>query len=241
MSPRQSYRRALVKLTGESMAGEGGQGIETDHIARTAGEIAAAVKTGVQLVIVPGGGNIVRGAPLSARGLISRESADQMGMLGTIINGIALRDALASVGVGSIVLGARAVESMVEVFRTPIAQAALDAGQVVIATGGVGQPYFTTDSGAALRAAQLSCELIIKATKVDGVYSADPKKDPGAKRIERISMRDAAERQLGIMDLSAMEVCIANGIGCAVIDFTKDGTLAALLKGQAVGSMIEAG
>ncbi|MCA9293415.1 MAG: UMP kinase [Phycisphaerales bacterium] len=234
------FRRVLVKLTGEAMAGEGGLGIDCSHIQRTAAEIASAAKTGGQLVIVPGGGNIVRGGPLSRQGLVSRESADQMGMLGTMINGIALRDALAAQGIGARVLSARAVESMVDVFRTDVAGAALDKGDVVIATGGVGQPYFTTDSGAALRAAQLGCDLIVKATKVDGVYSADPKKDPSAKRLARLAMREAIERRVGIMDLSAMEVCLANSISCAVIDFTQDGTLSALLKGKDVGSIIEA-
>lgn len=235
-----SFRRVLIKLTGESMAGEGGLGIDTSHIQRTAAELARAAKTGAQLVVVPGGGNIVRGGPLSAQGLVTRESADQMGMLGTIINGIALRDALAAQNIAATVLSARAVESMVDVFRTDIASAALDAGQVVIATGGVGQPFFTTDSGAALRAAQLACDLIVKATKVDGVYSADPKKDPAAKRLPRLSMRDAIERRIGIMDLSAMEVCLANAISCAVIDFTRPGTLASLLEGADVGSIIDA-
>ncbi len=234
------FRRVLVKLTGESMAGEGGLGIDTAHIKRTALELAAGAKTGSKLIVVPGGGNIVRGAPLAAQGLVSRESADQMGMLGTIINGIALRDALAAQGIAATLMSARAIESTVDVFMSRAASAALEAGHVLIAAGGVGQPYFTTDSGAALRAAQLQCDLIVKATKVDGVYDADPKTNPKAKRLPRLTMRDAIEQRIGIMDLSAMEVCLANKISCAVIDFTRDGTLAALLQGKDIGSMIEA-
>jgi len=239
------FRRVLVKLSGEAMAGgtatTAGRGIDGEHLARTAREIAKAARTGAELVIIPGGGNILRGAELASHGLVHRDAADQMGMLGTVINAIALREALGREGTPAEVYSALPVPPIAPALERTAATEALERGSVVIAAAGVGQPYFSTDSGAAMRAAQLGCDAIIKATKVDGVYDDDPAKNPNATRFDELTIDEAIDRRLRVMDLSALTLCRETGVSIAVCNFHAEGNLAAVISGGGVGTVISPG
>ena len=184
-SDRPRYRRVLLKLSGESFATEGAFGIHPQELASIAGEIASAMSEGIELAIVVGGGNIIRGARLAAVGKFDQSTADYMGMLGTVINGLALKEALKSVGVESRVMSAIHVPSVAESFIRARALRHFEKGRVIILVAGTGNPFFTTDTCASLRAIELGAEILLKATKVDGIYSADPRKDPKATRYSR--------------------------------------------------------
>lgn len=235
------YRRALLKLSGEAVSGEGQLGIHPEIIRQTAAAIAKAASLGSNIAVVPGGGNIVRGAQLAEEGLISREIADQMGMLGTIINGVALTHAIQEAGAPAALFSAVEVHGIAERYSTPAVEHAFASGKVVVLAAGTGQPFFTTDTGSALRAAQLGCDAILKATKVDGVYSADPKKDPTATRFETITLAEAVSRKLRVTDLTALTLCEEHGIELVVFDFNAPGSLQRVLCGDpGVGTRITA-
>ncbi|MEM0983182.1 MAG: UMP kinase [Planctomycetota bacterium] len=234
--------RALLKLSGESMSGEGRTGIDADCLTQTARELSAArERCPAGLAVVTGGGNILRGATLASQGVVDRASADHMGMLGTIMNAVALRDRLDRLGVPSAVLSAVGVRGIAEEYTRRRGLELLDEGRILILAAGVGSPFFTTDSGAALRAAELKCGRLLKATKVDGVYSADPKKDPAAQRFDTITFKDAIERRLKVMDLGAIAMCEEHGVELVVFDFLTEGNIAKVVGGDPIGTRVVPG
>lgn len=235
-----TYRRVLIKLSGEAL---GGKGVETDaydpSVCRTiAKEIAAIRKLGVQIGIVIGGGNILRGG--SARGIL-RVSADAMGMLATVINSIAMRDFLEEAGCPVRVFTSVAIEGIGDRFSAHKARASLAAGTVVIIAGGTGNPFFTTDTAAALRCAEIGADVLIKATKVDGVYDRDPVKYPGAKKFPRLTHADALARNLRVMDATAFSFCMENAIPIVVLQLFKPGNMYNCITGRQVGSIVTTG
>jgi uridylate kinase len=228
------YHRVLLKLSGETLAGNGGTGILVPSLQTVAEEIAATRADGAQLAVVIGAGNLWRGAGKE----IDRVTADYMGMLATVMNSLALREVLKSRGIPAVVMSAFEVSKLAELYVRDRAVEYLEAGQVVILAGGTGNPYFTTDTTAALRAAEIGAEVVLKATQVDGVYSDDPKKNPKAVRYDQISFDDAIAQRLRIMDMSAFTLCRDNGIAVVVFDFYRKGNLARVLAGEAVGTRV---
>lgn len=235
---RPRYRRVLLKLSGEAFGGKGKFGIDSDALALIGREVASAVASGARVAVVVGGGNIIRGATLAAAGHIEQATADYMGMLGTVINALALRETLLTLGVDSRVLSALEVRSVAEPFIRGRALRHLDKGRVVILAAGVGSPFFTTDTCAALRARELECEVLLKATKVDGVYTADPEKDPGATRFDRLTFSEALTRQLRVMDQTALAMCREHRIPVVVFDFHQPGAIRRVVEGAAVGTLV---
>jgi uridylate kinase len=232
------HRRILLKLSGESFAKSGSFGVDADELAVIAGEVASAAGLGVQLAVVVGGGNIIRGAQLAAAGHIEQSTADYMGMLGTVINALALREKLVTLGVDCRVLSALEVRSVAEPFIRGRAIRHLEKGRVVILAAGTGNPFFTTDTCASLRARELECGVLLKATKVDGVYDSDPAKNPDAKRFETLTFTDAINRQLGVMDLTAMAMCREHRIPVVVFDFKVPGNIRRVVAGESVGTRV---
>lgn len=239
MGERQPrFRRILLKLSGEALASVGGYGIEPDildQVAVNVGELRAA---GAEVAMVIGAGNIFRGAPLAARGM-DRMCADHIGMLGTVINGLALQDALERHGLFARVMSAIRVNELCEDYLRRRAIRHLEKGRVVIMAAGTGNPFFTTDSAAALRAIEIEAELIIKATKVDGVYSADPKTDSSARRYTRLSYDEVLRRKLGVMDATAVVLCRDHNMSLRVIDMNKPGSLLRTVMGEDEGTLVE--
>lgn len=235
---RQKFNRVLLKLSGESLCAPGGHGVDPGELRTIAQEVASAHKTGVQIAIVIGGGNMVRGADLAEAGLIQRATADYMGMLGTVMNGLALREALQSLGVSCRVMSALEVRAVAESFIRGRAIRHLEKGRVLVLVAGTGNPYFSTDTCAALRAAELDCECILKATKVDGVYSADPKKDPSAERYTSLSFAQAIERDLKVMDTAAFAMCRDNRIPIMVFNFKEPGNIARAVASESIGTLV---
>lgn len=233
-----AHRRVLLKLSGESFAKPGAFGIDAEELAVIAGEVASAAALGVQLAVVVGGGNIIRGARLAAAGHIEQSTADYMGMLGTVINALALREKLLTLGVDSRVLSALEVRSVAEPFIRGRAIRHLEKGRVVILAAGTGNPFFTTDTCASLRARELECGVLLKATKVDGVYDSDPAKNPDAKRYSTLTFTDAINQQLGVMDLTAMAMCRQHRIPVVVFDFKAAGNIRRVVSGERVGTMV---
>jgi len=235
---RPAFRRALLKLSGEAFAKPGAFGIDAEELDHIAGEVATAARLGVQLAVVVGGGNIVRGAQLAAAGHIEQATADYMGMLGTVINALALREKLLTMGVDSRVLSALEVRSVAEPFIRGRALRHLEKGRVVILAAGTGNPFFTTDTCASLRARELECDVLLKATKVDGVYDADPKRNPEAKRFDTLTFTDAINRQLGVMDITAMAMCREHNIPVVVFDFKTAGNIRRVVGGERIGTIV---
>jgi uridylate kinase len=231
------HKRVLLKLSGEAFAGESQQGLSSERLLAVAKDIQEAVKKGVQVAIVVGGGNFLRGATVS-NDVITRTTADQMGMLGTILNGLALRDALESISVKTALLSAVAVQGMAEVFDYRKAISYLNQNHVVIFTAGTGNPFVTTDSAASLRAIEINADVILKATKVDGVYTADPKKDPSAKRYDKLSFEEALQKELAVMDLAAFCQCRDYNISIQVFNLFKPGALIRALNGDNEGTLV---
>ena len=228
-----SYKRVLLKLSGEAMgAPETGHGLHPQAIRKLSGQIARVVKSGVEVAIVCGGGNILRGAEFSELGA-ERASADYMGMLGTIINGLALSDALESDGVDTRVLTALEVRSVAEPYVRRRALRHLERGRATILAGGLGTPLFTTDTAAAQRAVELRCDVLLKATKVDGVYTADPKKDPSATRLESLSYMEVLNDRLHVMDGTAITMCMEHDLPVIVFDLFEDGNLERVVQEEA--------
>jgi uridylate kinase len=232
------YRRVLLKLSGEGFSGTGGVGLVGECLSGVAQQIRALQELKVQAAIVVGGGNFIRGGQLCRTTPIQRATGDQMGMLATVINALALRDTLRSQGSSPVVLTAREITSVCEHFTTDTAIRALEDGRVVILAGGTGNPYFTTDTCAALRAAQIQAEVLIKATKVDGVYSDDPIKNPSAQRFDKLTFSDVLQKDLRVMDHAAVSLCRENHIDIIVCNLMKAGNMAKAVLGQSVGTII---
>lgn len=231
------YNRVLLKVSGEVLMGDQPFGIDTGTLERTAEDIAEVVRTGVQLCLVIGGGNIFRGVSLAGRGM-ERASADYMGMLATVMNALALQAALEKIGVYTRVQSAIPMEAVCEPYIRRRAIRHLEKGRVVIFAAGVGAPFFTTDSGAALRAAEMGCEALFKGTSVDGVYTADPKKDPDAKRYDTLSYTDVLAKDLRVMDASAVSLMRDNQIPIVVFSIRERGNFLKVLKGEGVYTTI---
>jgi len=233
------YGRILLKLSGEAL-GQAGSPLDPAGVSRLARELGAALQAGVQVALVVGGGNIFRGAR-SVDGLVDRVTGDQMGMLATVINALALQAALAREGFPARVMTAFAVGAFCEVFDRGRALRHLEEGRLVVFAAGTGNPFFTTDSAAALRAAEIGAKLMLKATKVDGVYDADPVTHPQARRFERLSFDEAIARGLGVMDTTALVLCRDNGIPVRVFNLFQPGALLAAARGEPVGTLVDSG
>lgn len=238
-SPPPKYRRILLKLSGEALGGQAGIGIDPDAVHGMAAQIREVKELGVQVVVVIGGGNIFRGLPGSEKG-IERATGDYMGMLATVINSLALQDALEKLGVPTRVQSAIAMSQVAEPFIRRRAVRHLEKGRVVIFGGGTGNPYFSTDTAAALRANEIGAEVILKATKVDGIYDCDPKKNPKAKRFANISYTDALVKRLKVMDSTAFSLCMDNKMPIVVFDFFKPHNLRDIVVGKKVGTLVTA-
>jgi len=232
------YRRVLVKLSGEAFCAPGGFGVEPDHLGIIAEEVRSATSLGAQMAVVVGGGNIIRGAELARDGHIEQATADYMGMLGTIINALALKEKLRSLDVDSRVMTAVEVRSVAEPFIRGRAIRHLEKGRVVILGAGTGNPFFTTDTAAALRARELECDVLLKATKVDGVYDDDPNKNPNATRFDEITFAEALQRNLGVMDMTALAMCQEHRVPVIVFDFKRSGNIARVIGGERVGTLV---
>jgi len=232
------YRRVLLKLSGEALLGEKTFGIDRAFADYLAGEIREAVQLGVQVSAVVGGGNIFRGVSDSARGM-DRVSADHMGMLATVINALALQDALERASVYTRVLSAIEMREVAEPFIRRRAIRHLEKGRVAIFAGGTGNPYFSTDTAAALRANEIKAEIILKGTKVDGIYDADPLKHKGAKRFERLTYLDVLQKGLKVMDNTAISLCMDNHMPIIVYDLKQPGNLRRLMLGEQVGTLVK--
>jgi len=234
----KKYKRVLLKLSGESLAGGNKLGINADSLEAYAREIKSVVDTGIQTAIVLGGGNIFRGIQGSKTG-VDRVQGDYMGMLATIINSMALQGALGQQGIPAAILSGIPVEPVCGKMSRRAATRLLETGHVVIIAGGTGNPFFTTDSSAALRAAEIQADVLLKGTRVDGVYSADPEKHPDAVRFDRLSFEEAYERNLGVMDLTAFTICRENNIPVVVFNVNETGILYDLLvAGKPLGTLI---
>jgi uridylate kinase len=231
------YPRALVKISGESLAGDQGFGIEPEVVDRLVLEIEQVYESGVALGLVVGGGNIVRGAEASQRGM-DRVSADYMGMLATVINALALQDALERHGVESRVMTAIRMEQLAEPYIRRRALRHLEKGRVVIFAGGTGNPYFSTDTAAVLRAIEMEADVILKATKVDGVYSADPVHEPDAEFLPDLTYREIINKELGVMDSAAVSLCRDNDLPVIVLNIRKPGAILDALKGKRIGTLV---
>jgi uridylate kinase len=228
---KPKYQRVIVKLSGEALSGPDGFGIHQPTIDRFAADLVVARKLGIGLGVVVGGGNILRGAQITERGL-SRPTADAMGMLATVMNALVLEAALENAGAGARTMSALAMPQVCETYERQRALRHFDDGRVVVFAGGTGNPYFTTDTTAVLRAAEMSCDAVLKATDVDGVYSADPKKDPKAKRFERLSHQDALDRNLKIMDATAFALARENSMPIIVFSVRARGAIETVLRGK---------
>ena len=231
------YRRVLIKLSGEALGGEAGVGICPEAVHDMARQISEVRELGVQVVVVIGGGNIFRGLAGSERG-IERATGDYMGMLATVINSLALQDALEKVGVATRVQSAITMSQVAEAFIRWRAVRHLEKGRVVIFGGGTGNPYFSTDTAAALRANEVGAEVILKATKVDGIYDRDPKKDPKAKRYSDITYLEALGKQLKVMDSTAFSLCMDNKMPIIVFDLFRPHNLKRVILGEKVGTVV---
>jgi len=233
-----SYQRILLKLSGEALGdGATGHGIDPEHVQLLASQIARVMNLGVEVALVCGGGNILRGAEFSRLGG-HRATADYMGMLGTVINALALSDAIEQQGVETRVMTALEISAVAEGFVRRRAERHLEKGRVVLLAAGTGNPFFTTDTAAALRASELGCEALLKATKVDGVYTADPKKDPDAKRYSSLTYDQVLERGLRVMDMTAITLCNENKVPVVVFDAFEVGNLERVVRGEDLGTTI---
>jgi uridylate kinase len=232
-----AYRRLLLKLSGEGLAGEGGFGIHPGLIAAIADQIRDVHALGVQVSLVIGGGNIIRGMTAAAQGM-DRAQADYMGMLASVINAMALQDALEKVGVATRVQTAIEIAQVAEPYIRRRAERHLEKGRIVIFAGGTGNPYFTTDTAAALRAAEIHADVVMKATQVDGVYSADPNKDSSAVRYEELTFGEALQRDLRFMDQTAIALCRENDLPIMVFDMSVPGNILKAVRGEKVGTIV---
>ena len=236
--PAPAYRRVLIKLSGEALMGEQQYGIDPHVASQIASEVGEIQQLGVQAAIVIGGGNIFRGVAASTKGM-DRVQADYMGMLGTVINALALQDALEQIGVATRVLTAIEMRSVAEPFIRRRAVHHMEKGRVVIFAAGTGNPYFTTDTAAALRAMEMKAEVILKATKVDGIYSADPMKEPTATKFDQISYLEVLRRQLKVMDATAISLCMDNRLPIIVFNLRTPGNMKRAIMGEPIGTTVQ--
>ena len=237
MKTAPRYRRVLLKLSGEALQGETGFGIDWAVVSRIAREVRDVRRTGVQLALVIGGGNLWRGASAETKGM-DRANADYMGMLATVMNGLALQNALENAGVPTRLQSAIEMQRVAEPFIRRRAMRHLEKGRVVIFGGGTGSPFLSTDTAAALRATEIGADAILKATKVDGVYDSDPKKNPKAKRFDRISYAEAIARRLRVMDTTAFSLCMDSHIPILVFNMFQPGNIKRAVLGRKVGTLV---
>ncbi len=231
------YKRILLKLSGESLMGTNQYGIDPERLRQYAQDIKSVKETGVEIAIVIGGGNIYRGVQAEKSG-IERVQGDYMGMLATVINGMALQSALESAGMYTRLMSGIKMEQVCEPFIRRRAMRHLEKGRIVIFGAGIGNPYFTTDSTASLRAIEIQADVVLKGTRVDGVYTADPEKDPSATRYSELSFQEAYEKNLNIMDMTAFTLCQENNLPIVVFDMNKPGNLMNILEGEEAGTLI---
>lgn len=234
------YRRILLKLSGEALAGDQGYGIDPAVITSIAAEIKEIVDLGVEVALVIGGGNIFRGLAASSKGM-DRASADYMGMLATVMNSLAMQDALEKQDVDTRVQSAIEMQQIAEPYIRRRAVRHLEKGRVVIFSAGTGNPYFTTDTAASLRAMEINADVIIKATKVDGVYSADPKKDSDAVKLPTLTYLEVLQRGLQVMDATATSLCMDNNLPMIIFDMTSPGNIEKVVKGEQIGTIVRGG
>jgi uridylate kinase len=239
--PKTKYKRVVLKISGEGLCRPGRWGIDGEELQRIAGEIKLVADLGVQLAVVVGGGNIVRGDTIAADSPIEVATGHYMGMLATVINALAVQDALESIGVPTRVQSAVAVDRVCEKFIRRRALRHLEKGRVVIFAGGTGNPYVTTDSAGALRASEIGADVVLKATKVEGVYTADPVQDSSAELFEHLTYDKVLDLRLKIMDVAAIDLCRKNGIPVVVFDLKKPGHMRAVVQGERIGTLIDAG
>ena len=233
------YRRVLLKLSGEALLGDRQYGIDPEVARSIAGQVAEARTGGVQISVVVGGGNIFRGLAAASSGM-DRATGDYMGMLATAMNGLALQDALEQAGCPTRVMSAIAMNEICEPYIRRRAMRHLEKGRVVVLVAGTGNPYFTTDTAATLRAVELRAEVILKATRVDGVYDADPEKDPGATRYSRIGYTELLAKRLGALDATAVSLAMDNEMPIVVFDMTQPGNIVRAVRGEPIGTLIGA-
>jgi uridylate kinase len=238
--PSLAYKRVMLKISGEALAGTQEYGLSADVVSFIAEEVREVYRLGIQVAMVIGGGNIFRGVEASARGM-DRASADYMGMLATCINGLAMQSALEKLGVDTRLQTAIEMREVAEPFIRRRALRHLDKGRVVIFVGGTGNPYFTTDTAAALRAMEIGAEVVFKATKVDGVYTADPKLDPTAQKFDELTYIEVLSRRLKVMDSTAISLCMDNGFPIVVFNMHERGSLGRLVRGERVGTLVRGG
>lgn len=231
MTSAPIHRRVMVKLSGEALAGAAGSGIDQPTIDRFAADLVCAQALGCAVAVVVGGGNIFRGVEVSARG-VSRETGDMMGMLATVMNGLALETAIARAGAPARTLSAIVMPQVCEPYSIQRARKHLELGRIVVLAGGTGNPYFTTDTTAVLRAAELGCNAVLKATNVDGVYSADPRRDPAARRYDQLTHREAIEKDLKVMDGTAFALARENRMPIIVFSIAGANAITAVLRGE---------
>src|SRR6478672_4387169 len=236
---RPAYKRVLLKISGEGFCHEGGFGIEAEHLEDIARQCVEVAKMGVELAIVVGGGNFIRGATFAEDGHIPRATADYMGMLATVLNAVALQETMEAMGQPTRVMSAIGVYSVAEPFIRRRAIRHLEKGRVIILAAGTGNPYFTTDTCAALRATEIAAEVLLKATKVDGIYSADPKKDKTAQLYHEISYQQVLDNQLRVMDLTAITLCMERKLPLVVFNLKTPGNIARVLRGEKLGTRIK--
>jgi uridylate kinase len=236
-SRRPSYKRVLLKISGEALMGPEGYGISPSVLGQIASEIKETVELGVEMALVVGGGNIFRGVSSSAQGM-DRASADYVGMLATVMNAVALQDALETRGLVTRVLSAIAMQELAEPYIRRRALRHLEKGRVVIFAGGTGNPYFTTDTAAALRAMEVRAEVLLKATKVDGIYDKDPHKHAGAVMYEHVSYLECLQKDLKVMDMTAFALCRDNKLPIVVFDLTRPGNIKRVVCGERVGTIV---
>jgi len=238
-SGRAKYKRVLLKLSGEAFSKPGEFGIDPEELELIAGELVRAASVGAQVAVVVGGGNIIRGAMLAQQGHIHQGTADHMGMLGTVINGLALCEMLEKMGHAARVMSALDLASVAEPFIRRRAIKHLEAGRIVIFVAGTGNPYFTTDTAAALRATEIGAEVVLKATKVDGVYDKDPHVHDDAVRFETVTFKEVIDRRLKVMDMGAFTLCMDNGVPIIVFDMKAPGNIAGVICGEPHGTLID--
>lgn len=236
--PSPRHRRVVLKISGEGFAKPGQFGIDTEELGVIAREIAEAADVGAEIAVVVGGGNIIRGAVLAKHGQIDQSTADYMGMLGTVINGLALKEALEKLGRPARLMSAIEIAAVSEKFIRARALRHFEKRRVLVLAAGTGNPFFTTDTCAALRGIELNADILLKGTKVDGVYTADPKKDPEAKRYDRLTFADAVRDKLGVMDLTALTMCMEHHLPVMVFDFKVAGNIRRVVSGEDLGTLV---
>jgi uridylate kinase len=236
--PKPPYRRVVLKISGEAFAKSGEFGIDPEELLLMAREIVDAAQLGTELAVVVGGGNIIRGGVLAREGEIDQSTADYMGMLGTVINGLALREILVNLGQPARLMSAIDIPAVAEPFIRGRALRHFEKGRVLVLAAGTGNPFFTTDTCAALRGTELNADILLKATKVDGVYDSDPNLNPDAVRYDRLTFAEAIEKQLGVMDLTALSMCMERSLPVIVFRFKEQGNIRRVVSGERLGTLI---